>query len=74
MAFKNAVGARRASWRIINSVETKEMSRNCEENAQLAAEYRSKVEVELNRICGDVIALLCGDLIPASATNAAGLS
>merc|ERR1712083_153785 len=43
VAYKNAVGSRRAAWRIITSVEQKETSKGNEENAKFAKEYCKKV-------------------------------
>merc|ERR1711976_301231 len=40
VAYKNAVGSRRAAWRIISSVEQKEKSKGNDGNAAWAAEYR----------------------------------
>ena len=51
VAYKNAVGSRRASWRIISSVEQKEGSKGNTQNQELAKSYRNRVEAELNRIC-----------------------
>ena len=39
VAYKNAVGSRRAAWRIITSVEQKEKSRGDEEQAKYAKVY-----------------------------------
>merc|ERR1712070_36317 len=47
VAYKNAVGSRRAAWRIITSVEQKEKSKGNEDNAKNAKEYCCKVEAEL---------------------------
>jgi len=69
VAYKNAVGARRASWRIISSVEMKERARVNSANAPLADEYRSKVEAELNSICNTILNLLDDHLIPNSNTG-----
>merc|ERR1712176_740417 len=60
---KNAVGSRRAAWRIITSVEQKEKSKGNEENAKWAKEYCAKVEGELQKICDTILGLLGGDLI-----------
>eukprot|EP00923_Selenidium_pygospionis_P036129 GHVN01063380.1.p1 GENE.GHVN01063380.1~~GHVN01063380.1.p1 ORF type:complete len:256 (+),score=43.37 GHVN01063380.1:126-893(+) len=68
VAYKNAVGARRASWRIISSVEQKEKSKSNTVNVQLAGEYRTKVEAELNKICNDILVLL-EDFLIANAKN-----
>jgi len=67
VAYKNAVGARRASWRIISSVEHKQQSKNNTANVALAAEYRQKVETELNKICNVILSLLDDHLITSAA-------
>eukprot|EP00052_Salpingoeca_macrocollata_P004305 m.40601 g.40601 ORF g.40601 m.40601 type:complete len:244 (-) comp14130_c0_seq1:471-1202(-) len=65
VAYKNVVGARRSSWRVINSIITKtEPSRKKE----LAAEYSTVVEKELKTICGEVLKLLDDFLIPRATT------
>merc|ERR1711979_182876 len=63
VAYKNAVGSRRAAWRIITSVEQKEKTKGNEENAKYAKEYRGKVEAELQKICDTILGLLDGNLI-----------
>merc|ERR1712091_421573 len=63
VAYKNAVGSRRASWRIISSVEQKEKTKGNEENAKYAKEYCSKVEAELQKICDTILGLLDKSLI-----------
>merc|ERR1712056_39374 len=63
VAYKNAVGSRRAAWRIIMSVEQKEKTKGNEEQAQYANEYCRKVEVELQKICGRILKLLNSNLI-----------
>merc|ERR1712232_1336538 len=68
VAYKNAVGSRRAAWRIITSVEQKEKTKGNEEQAKHAKEYCAKVETELQKICDKILALLDGNLIP-KATN-----
>merc|ERR1712110_896940 len=64
VAYKNAVGSRRAAWRIITSVEQKEKTKGNEEQAKYAKEYCTKVEVELQKICDTILGLLDGQLIP----------
>merc|ERR1712206_67585 len=63
VAYKNAVGSRRAAWRIIMSVEQKEKSKGNENSAKYAKEYCSKVEGELQKICDAILGLLDGNLI-----------
>merc|ERR1711874_691715 len=67
VAYKNVVGARRSSWRVISSIEQK--TEGSEKKQQLAKEYREKVENELRDICNDVLGLLDKFLI-AKASNA----
>lgn len=67
VAYKNVVGARRSSWRVISSIEQK--TEGAERKQQMAKEYREKVESELRDICHDVLALLDKYLIP-KASNA----
>merc|ERR1711912_101784 len=66
VAYKNAVGSRRASWRIISSVEQKESSKGGAANVTNCKEYRTKVEAELQGICDTILALLSDNLIPAA--------
>uniref|UniRef100_A0A0G4FI76 14-3-3 domain-containing protein n=1 Tax=Chromera velia CCMP2878 TaxID=1169474 RepID=A0A0G4FI76_9ALVE len=69
VAYKNAVGARRASWRIISSVEQKEKSKGNSTQLTFAEEYRKKVEAELNGICDAILELLDKHLIPSSSSG-----
>uniref|UniRef100_A0A8C2P464 14-3-3 domain-containing protein n=1 Tax=Capra hircus TaxID=9925 RepID=A0A8C2P464_CAPHI len=62
VAYKNVVGARRSSWRVISSIEQK-TERN-EKKQQMGKEYREKIEAELQDICNDVLELLDKYLIP----------
>ena len=63
VAYKNAVGSRRAAWRIITSVEQKEKSKGNEAQAKFAREYCTKVEAELQKICDTILSLLDKSLI-----------
>merc|ERR1712177_185289 len=67
VAYKNVVGARRSSWRVISSIEQK--TEGSEKKQQMAKEYREKVEKELRDICQDVLGLLDNFLVP-KASNA----
>ncbi|EFE32144.1 uncharacterized protein ARB_01035 [Trichophyton benhamiae CBS 112371] len=64
VAYKNVVGTRRASWRIISSIEQKEESKGSEKHVQAISEYRQKIEQELERVCQDVLDVLDQSLIP----------
>lgn len=68
VAYKNVVGARRSSWRVVSSIEAKTES---QEKMAITLAYREKIEHELTEICKNVIALLDNCLIPASPTEEA---
>jgi len=56
VAYKNVIGARRASWRTLNA--------ECEgKDDPLLEEYKRQVEVELNDICSEILDLLENVLI-----------
>jgi len=55
VAYKNVIGARRASWRTLNVEENKE--------DQLVKIYKKQVENELEVICKDVLDLLISILV-----------
>lgn len=64
VAYKNVVGTRRASWRIISSIEQKEEAKGSEKHIGTIKEYRQKIETELERVCQDVLDVLDESLIP----------
>nr|GLL39638.1 14-3-3-like protein C [Ipomoea trifida] len=66
VAYKNVIGARRASWRIISSIEQKEESRGNDDHVNAIREYRSKIEKELSNICDGILKLLDSRLIPSA--------
>ena len=52
VAYKNVVGARRAPWRVVSSLEQK--GPNQPHAASISA-YRLKIENELTSICNDIL-------------------
>ncbi|KAK2753608.1 hypothetical protein FQN54_007385 [Arachnomyces sp. PD_36] len=64
VAYKNVVGTRRASWRIISSIEQKEESKGSDKHVGIIRDYRQKIETELERVCQDVLDVLDESLIP----------
>lgn len=66
VAYKNVIGTRRASWRIVSSIEQKEDSKNNEAQVALISEYRAKIESELSKICHDILSVLDTYLIPSA--------
>ena len=69
VAYKNAVGSRRAAWRIITSVQQKETSKGNATNAEFAKEYCKKVEDELQTICDTILNVLQDKLIPKASSG-----
>ena len=63
------IGARRASWRILSSIEDKERAKSNEANSGQIKTYRSKVENELTSICEEILAILDNHLIVDSASD-----
>jgi len=62
VAYKNIIGSKRTSWRVICSMESKHP-----EDSSLAKQvvaYREKIEGEVSAICEEVLELLNGSLIP----------
>ena len=69
LAYKNAVGSRRAAWRVITSIEQKEKFKGKEELVLHAREYVAKVEGELQKIRDGILALMDKELIPSPGTD-----
>jgi len=70
VAYKNVVGARRASLRIINSILSKEAEKG-KDSAQCKATqaYKGKVEAELEAICNDILSLLTETLLKSGSSD-----
>lgn len=62
VAYKNVIGARRASWRILSSIEARS-SEDDKKNEALLKAYKGQVEDELKELCKNIISLLDGHLI-----------
>jgi len=69
VAYKNVIGARRASWRIISSIEEKERSKDNAARVEKIKEYRGRVEKELTDICHKVLLVLDQHLINSAQTS-----
>ncbi|KAI4385043.1 hypothetical protein MLD38_003113 [Melastoma candidum] len=69
VGYKNAIGSRRASWRILSLIEQKEGRRGNEVHVKRIKEYRQKVETELSNICSDIMVVIDEDLIPSASTG-----
>ena len=62
VAYKNVVGARRTAWRTVKSLMLKTDSGSAKH--ELAEEYLTKIEGELEKLCNEVLTLLDDALIP----------
>jgi len=69
VAYKNVIGARRQSWRIISSIEHKEEQKAAEDKLAMVKDYRLQVEKELKEICHDILEVLDKHLIPSSTSG-----
>jgi 14-3-3 protein epsilon len=69
VGYKNVIGASRAAWRIISSVEEKEESEGNAGNVALTRGYKQKIEDEITRICEDVLDVLDKHLIPSATSG-----
>lgn len=62
VAYKNVIGSRRASWRVVTSIESK----GDDEKQPLITSYKQKIEKELEDICKDILDIIQKYLIPNS--------
>jgi len=69
VAYKNVIGARRAAWRIIASIEQKEKTKGNEHHVTKIKSYASKIDKELNDIVNDVMKVINDHLIPHATTE-----
>lgn len=71
VGFKNVIGTRRASWRVISAIACKEKSEKDETipKEDIIKTYRGKIEKELTDICDDILNLLDDTLIENSKSD-----
>merc|ERR1712113_327461 len=67
VAYKNVIGSRRASWRVITSIEQKGDA----DKMSIIKEYKAKIELELVEICDDILGIIEENLIPNSTSEEA---
>uniref|UniRef100_A0A0A0LGU9 14-3-3 domain-containing protein n=1 Tax=Cucumis sativus TaxID=3659 RepID=A0A0A0LGU9_CUCSA len=69
VGYKNVIGARRASWRILSSIEQKETTKHNEKNVERIIGYRHGVEDELSKICSKILSIIDQHLLPCSSAG-----
>ncbi|KAJ7387673.1 hypothetical protein OS493_001011 [Desmophyllum pertusum] len=65
VAYKNVIGAKRAQWRIVSSLEVKEENTGTNKGS-IIKNYKGKIESELNVTCTEILNLLEERLIPGA--------
>jgi len=69
VAYKNVIGSRRASWRVVSSIEQK--GDTGDGKLQLMKDYKEKIETELLDICNDILGIISDSLVPNSTSEEA---
>jgi len=64
VAYKNVIGSRRASWRVVCSIQQKS-----DVKADLIQSFKTKIENEIHEICTDIINILEKDVIPQTTSE-----
>ena len=68
-SFKNIVGKRRASWRIINLIQNKKTKNKETIRAEHARSYKHVIEAELTQKCELILNLLDNTLLPKAKSS-----
>ena len=70
VAYKNAVGSRRAAWRVTSNIEMRSKLKSDDEGkTEVAKTYREEIERELDVLCKDILDLLHTHLITNAQTH-----
>ncbi|KAL3316326.1 14-3-3 protein [Cichlidogyrus casuarinus] len=74
VAYKNVIGARRASWRIVSTIENRAIDEEKREGgsktqkSELPRLFRKQFESELQKVSGEILKLLDNHLLPKAST------
>uniref|UniRef100_A0A7N2MCD6 14-3-3 domain-containing protein n=1 Tax=Quercus lobata TaxID=97700 RepID=A0A7N2MCD6_QUELO len=69
IGHKNVLNARRASLRMLSSIEQKEEAKGNEYHVKHVKEYRKKVESEISAICNDIMTVIDEHLLKLNQWN-----
>ena len=70
VAFKNAVGSRRASWRVLTSIEQKEEKKE-KGQVEKVKKYKQDIEAELKNYCEKILSLIDNSLTKSASSDEA---
>jgi len=72
VAYKNVIGSRRATWRVVSSIVKKEEERpeKIEMRIKHSRALAAKVEQEMNEICHDCLKVIDEHLLPSASSDA----
>eukprot|EP00204_Picochlorum_oklahomense_P004104 CAMPEP_0118803830 /NCGR_PEP_ID=MMETSP1161-20130426/19534_1 /TAXON_ID=249345 /ORGANISM="Picochlorum oklahomensis, Strain CCMP2329" /LENGTH=218 /DNA_ID=CAMNT_0006732423 /DNA_START=11 /DNA_END=667 /DNA_ORIENTATION=+ len=70
VAYKNVIGAKRASWRVLSSIESKEGEKASatESKVDTIVAYKQRVESELDTVCEEILEIIKENLIGTALT------
>jgi 14-3-3 protein epsilon len=69
VGYKNIIGTRRASWRVISSLELKEEGKGEDASSvklEAIKDFKRQIEKELKDICNDIFEVLENYIIPSA--------
>ena len=66
--YKNIISDKRASWRLLNSMEKKEEKKNSSQTANIKL-VKKNIEKELNEICNEVQIIIDKYLVPSASDS-----
>ncbi|PKU84720.1 14-3-3 protein 7 [Dendrobium catenatum] len=69
VAYKNVVGAKRASWRILSSIDQHEEAKGNVHNVNRIKGYIKRVEDELTKVCNEILSIIAIHLLPSSTAS-----
>lgn len=69
VGYKNIIGTRRASWRVISSLEAKEVGKGVDASSaklEVIKDFKGQIEKELKNICNDIFNVLKEYVLPSA--------